>query len=39
VATNSIPAKQGEIFRATLSPIGGDIFIRSSSNLYCVKGS
>ncbi len=39
VATNSIPAKQGEIFRATLSPIGGDIFIRSSSTLYCVKGS
>jgi outer membrane protein assembly factor BamB len=39
VAKNSIPAQDGEIFRATLSPIGGNIYIRSSSTLYCVKGS
>lgn len=39
VSQNSIPAKQGEIFRATLSPIGDNIYIRSSSTLYCVKGS
>ena len=39
VSKNTIPAKQGEIFRATLSPIGENIYIRSSTTLYCVKGS
>jgi outer membrane protein assembly factor BamB len=39
VSTNSLPAAQGEIFRATLVPIDGKLYIRSSTTLYCVKGS
>ena len=39
VAKNPLPAKPGEIFRATLVPLGDQIFIRSSSTLYCVRGS
>ena len=39
LSKNSIPASQGEIFRATLSPIDGKMYIRSSTTLYCVQGS
>ena len=39
VAKNPLPAKPGEIFRATLVPLGDQIFVRSSSTLYCVRGS
>ena len=38
VAKNPLPAKPDEIFRATLVPLGDQIFIRSSSTLYCVRG-
>jgi outer membrane protein assembly factor BamB len=38
VARNSIGAKGDEIFRASLVPIQGDLFVRSGSVLYCIGG-
>ena len=38
VSRNSLPTKSGEIFRATIVPIDGRLFFRSSTSLYCVKG-
>lgn len=37
VALNSIGADKGEIFRATLAPIGGRLYARSEKVVYCVK--
>jgi len=37
VATNSLGADRAELFRATLSPIGGNLYARSQSTLYCIK--
>ncbi len=39
VSRNDLGAKDGEIFRATLSPIDGKIYTRSQSILYCLKGN
>jgi len=36
VAENEIPAGQNEIFRASPTPSGGQVFLRSTSVLYCV---
>jgi len=36
VSKNSLGAEFSEIFRATLAPIKGQIFARSSSVLYCI---
>ena len=36
VSENSIPAAADEIFRASLAPSGGQLFIRSTSVLYCI---
>ena len=36
VAENPLPATRGEIFRASLTPSGGQWFIRSTTTLYCV---
>jgi hypothetical protein len=36
VAENNLPAGKDEIFRASLAPLGGQLFIRSTSVLYCV---
>lgn len=36
VAQNTVGAKGDEIFRATLAPIQGQVFVRSQSALYCV---
>ena len=33
---NSLSPREGEIFRATLSPISGMIFTRSQSTVYCI---
>jgi outer membrane protein assembly factor BamB len=38
VSRNNLGAKDGEIFRATLSPIDGKVYTRSQSTLYCLKG-
>ena len=38
VSRNDLGAKDGEIFRATLSPIDGKVYTRSQSTLYCLKG-
>jgi len=37
VATNDLGGEEGEIFRATLAPIQGQIFARSHSRVYCIK--
>jgi len=37
VAVNSLGADSGEIFRATLSPIGGKLYARSERVVYCVQ--
>ena len=37
VAVNSLGAPGGEIFRATLAPIGGNLYARSERVVYCVK--
>ncbi|MBT3469272.1 MAG: serine/threonine protein kinase, partial [Opitutae bacterium] len=39
VAKNTLPSKPDEIFRATIVPVNGQVFLRSSKALYCVKGS
>lgn len=36
VATSKVKAEEGEIFRAALVPCQGQIFIRSTRNLYCI---
>jgi outer membrane protein assembly factor BamB len=36
VAENEIPAGKDEIFRASLAPSGGQLFLRSTSVLYCI---
>lgn len=36
VAQNSLPAAGSEIFRASPTPCGGQMFIRSTTVLYCV---
>ena len=37
VSENSLSPGEGEVFRATLSPISGMIFTRSQSTLYCIS--
>ena len=37
VAENPLPAAKSEIFRATPTPSGGQLFLRSTSVLYCIK--
>jgi outer membrane protein assembly factor BamB len=36
VAENSLPAGKDEIFRASLTPSGGQLFARSTTVLYCI---
>jgi outer membrane protein assembly factor BamB len=36
VAENDLPAGKSEIFRASLTPLDGQFFIRSTTVLYCV---
>ncbi|HEY2413500.1 MAG TPA: PQQ-binding-like beta-propeller repeat protein [Pirellulaceae bacterium] len=36
VAENQLPAAKEEIFRATLTPLGGQLFARSTTVLYCI---
>ena len=36
VSRNSLPASDGEIFRASLTPSRGQIFSRSNNTLYCL---
>jgi outer membrane protein assembly factor BamB len=36
VAESELPAESGEIFRASLTPLDGQWFIRSTTTLYCV---
>jgi outer membrane protein assembly factor BamB len=36
VAQNPLPAAQDEIFRATPTPCDGQLFIRSTTTLYCI---
>ena len=36
VARNSLPASEGEIFRASLTPSRGQMFSRSNNTLYCL---
>ncbi|MEM7014707.1 MAG: PQQ-binding-like beta-propeller repeat protein [Verrucomicrobiota bacterium] len=38
VSRNPIGAAAGEIFRATLSPIQGQLFTRSQNMVYCIGG-
>ena len=38
VSRNSLGTDKQEIFRATLAPIQGRLFARSSSVLYCIGG-
>ena len=38
ISRNSLGADKQEIFRATLAPIQGQMFARSSSVLYCIGG-
>lgn len=37
LSENSLGAAREEIFRATLAPIGGLLYARSHSTLYCIK--
>ncbi|MEO0416097.1 MAG: PQQ-binding-like beta-propeller repeat protein [Verrucomicrobiota bacterium] len=37
VSTNSVGAAGDEVFRSTLSPIKGQMFLRSLSAVYCIK--
>ncbi len=39
VAENALPASGDEIFRASISPANGKLFIRSTTVLYCIGGS
>ncbi len=36
VGRNTVGAQKGELFRASLTPCGGQVFIRSDRFLYCV---
>jgi outer membrane protein assembly factor BamB len=36
VAASQIPAAADEIFRASLTPSGGQLFVRSTTTLYCI---
>jgi outer membrane protein assembly factor BamB len=36
VAENQLPASKDEIFRATLTPLDGQLFARSTTVLYCI---
>jgi outer membrane protein assembly factor BamB len=36
VARNKIDVAEGELFRSSLAPSDGQIFMRSSTTLYCV---
>ncbi len=36
VAENSLPAARSELFRASLTPSQGQLFVRSTSVLYCI---
>jgi hypothetical protein len=36
VARNTVGAAKGEIFRASLTPGGGQVFLRSDKTLYCI---
>jgi outer membrane protein assembly factor BamB len=36
VAQNSVGADRDEIFRSTLSPVDGKLYLRSQSTLYCI---
>jgi outer membrane protein assembly factor BamB len=36
VGRNSVGGSKGELFRATITPLGGQLFIRSDKFLYCV---
>lgn len=38
VAENDLPAGKSEIFRASISPSASQLFIRSTSVLYCIGG-
>ena len=38
VGKNTLSPQEGEIFRATLSPISGMVFTRSQSTVYCLSG-
>jgi outer membrane protein assembly factor BamB len=37
VARNTVGPEQGELFRASLAPVGKHLFVRSDRVLYCVK--
>jgi outer membrane protein assembly factor BamB len=39
VAENSLPSGQDEIFRASITPSDGRLFLRSTTTLYCVGSS
>jgi outer membrane protein assembly factor BamB len=36
VAENQLPATKDEIFRASLTPLNGQLFARSTTVLYCI---
>jgi hypothetical protein len=36
IATNSLPREGDELFRASIVPSDGQLFLRSDRNLYCV---
>jgi outer membrane protein assembly factor BamB len=36
VALNSIGERKGELFRASLAPVNGKIYLRSNRALYCI---
>lgn len=36
---NRLDAETGEIFRASITPLGGKLFIRSNRALYCIEGT
>jgi outer membrane protein assembly factor BamB len=36
VAENELPASRSEIFRASPTPLGGQLFLRSTNVLYCI---
>jgi outer membrane protein assembly factor BamB len=37
VAENDLPSSKDEIFRASPTPLGGQLFLRSTTVLYCVE--
>lgn len=38
IAANSLGAARNELFRASITPCRGQLFIRSNRNLYCIAG-